>query len=218
MVGCQNVSILWCFDSFDINASRAPNTVKSTPRCWWCLNPPPSWRGLWRSSRPWCSSTSSSCSKYKLNTWDDSGGKVTWRPCRPSTRRSDIGSTMTGHTETVSYKLGRVLKCIRRHLFLLSFTPPTPLVWSRPGCSSLGLPGRGMRSAGQHRALQQPPLRQEPQQPGLSACGQLPAERSGAARGPARGLPDELRPVAGTRGLLQAYFLGRTATVRMHSS
>lgn len=89
--------------------------------------------------------------------------------------------------------------------------------WSRPGRSSLGLPGRGVRSAGQHRTLQQSPLRQEPQQPGLPACGQLPAKRSGTAGGPTRGLPNELRPLAGAGGLLQTYFMGRIATVRINN-
>ncbi len=92
-------------------------------------------------------------------------------------------------------------------LFLLS--------WSRSGRSSLGFPGRGVCSAGQHRTLQQSPLRQEPQQPGLPARGQLPAKRSRTAGGPARGLSNELRPLAGAGGFLQTYILGRTATVRI---
>lgn len=85
----------------------------------------------------------------------------------------------------------------------------------RPGRPSLGLPGRGVRSAGQHRTLQQSTLRQEPQQPGLPACGQLPAKRSGTAGGLARRLPNELWPLAGAGGLLQTYLVGRTATVRL---
>lgn len=71
-------------------------------RCWWCLNLLPSWRGRWRSSRPWCSCTFWNCSKCKLNILDVSGGKVTWRPCQPSTRKSDIASMTTGLMETVS--------------------------------------------------------------------------------------------------------------------
>lgn len=86
---------------------------------------------------------------------------------------------------------------------------------SRSGRSSVGLPGRGVRSTSQHRALQQPPLRQEPQQSRLPACGQLSAKCSGPTSGPARGLPNELRPLAGEGSLLQTYFLGRTATVRL---
>lgn len=87
--------------------------------------------------------------------------------------------------------------------------------WSRSGRSSLGLPGRGVCSAGEHRTLQQPPLWQEPQQPGLSACGQLLAECLGTAGGPAWGLPNELWPVAGAGGLLQTYFMGGAAPVRI---
>lgn len=86
---------------------------------------------------------------------------------------------------------------------------------SRSGRSSVGLPGRGVRSTSQHRALQQPPLRQEPQQSRLPTCGQLSAKCSGPTSGPARGLPNELRPLAGEGSLLQTYFLGRTATVRL---
>lgn len=86
---------------------------------------------------------------------------------------------------------------------------------SRSGRSSVGLPGRGVRSTSQHRALQQPPLRQEPQQSRLPACGQLSAKCFGPTSGPARGLPNELRPLAGEGSLLQTYFLGRTATVRL---
>lgn len=85
----------------------------------------------------------------------------------------------------------------------------------RPGRSSLGLPGRGVRPAGQHRTFQQSTLRQEPQQPGLPACGQLPAKRSGTAGGLTRRLPNELWPLAGAGGLLQTYLMGRTATVRL---
>lgn len=85
----------------------------------------------------------------------------------------------------------------------------------RSGCSTLGLPGRGVCSACEHRTLQQSPLRQQPKQPGLPACGQLSAERPGTAGGPAWGLPDELWPVARAGSLLQTHFLGRTAAVRI---
>lgn len=79
----------------------------------------------------------------------------------------------------------------------------------------MGLPGRGVCPARQHRALQQPALRQEPQQPRLPPRGQLPAERPGTAGGPARGLPDELRPLAGARGLLETHLVGGAAPVRV---
>lgn len=84
----------------------------------------------------------------------------------------------------------------------------------RSGRSSLGLPGRGVCSAGQHRTVQQPEIRQEPQQSRLPARRQLSAKCSGTASGPARGFPNELWPVAGAGGLLQTYILGRTAAVR----
>lgn len=67
-----------------------------------------------------------------------------------------------------------------------------------------------MRPAGEHREVQQPPLRQE-QERGLHARGQLPAERAGPARGAARGLPLQLRDVAGERGLLPAHPVGGAA-------
>lgn len=67
-----------------------------------------------------------------------------------------------------------------------------------------------MRPAREHREVQQPPLRQGPQRR-LCARGQLPAERAGPARGPARGLPLQLRDVAGEGGLLPAHPVGGAA-------
>lgn len=60
-----------------------------------------------------------------------------------------------------------------------------------------------MRPAGEHRKVQQPALRQE-QKRRVRARGQLPAERAGPARGPAGGLPLQLRDVAGARSVLSA--------------
>lgn len=74
----------------------------------------------------------------------------------------------------------------------------------------MGLPGGGVRPAGEHREVQQPPLRQE-QERRLRARGQLPAERAGPARGAARGLPLQLRDVAGEGGLLPAHPVGGAA-------
>lgn len=68
-----------------------------------------------------------------------------------------------------------------------------------------------MRPPGEHREVQQPPLRQE-QERRLRSRGQLPAERAGPARGAARGLPLQLRDVAGERGLLAAHPVGGAAT------
>lgn len=81
---------------------------------------------------------------------------------------------------------------------------------SRHRCAALGLPGRGVRPSGVHREVQQPPLRQE-QERRLCAGGQLPAERAGPARGAARGLPLQLRDVAGAGGLLPAHPVGGAA-------
>lgn len=75
-------------------------------RCWSCSSRLPSWRGRWRSSRPWCSSMSLNCSKCRPSTWVDSGGRATWRPCLQSTRKFDIASMTTGPTETVSLNEG----------------------------------------------------------------------------------------------------------------
>ena len=81
------------------------------------------------------------------------------------------------------------------------------LLSSRHRCAALGLPGRGVRPPGEHREVQQPPLRQE-QERRLCAGGQLPAERAGPARGAARGLPLQLPDVAGAGGLLPAHPVG----------
>lgn len=67
-----------------------------------------------------------------------------------------------------------------------------------------------MCPTGEHREVQQPPLRQEQEQR-LCARGQLPAERAGPARGTARGLPLQLRDVAGEGGLLPAHPVGGAA-------
>lgn len=67
-----------------------------------------------------------------------------------------------------------------------------------------------MRPEGEHREVQQPPLRQE-QEWRLCTRGQLPAERAGPARGAARGLPLQLRDVAGEGGLLPADPVGGAA-------
>lgn len=64
-----------------------------------------------------------------------------------------------------------------------------------------------MRPARKHREVQQPTLRQGPQRR-LCARGQLPAERTGPACGPARGLPLQLRDVAGEGGFLSAHPVG----------
>lgn len=84
------------------------------------------------------------------------------------------------------------------------------LFYSRHRRAALGLPGRGVRPSGEHREVQQPPLRQE-QERRLCAGGQLPAERAGPARGAARGLPLQLRDVAGAGGLLPAHPVGGAA-------
>lgn len=84
------------------------------------------------------------------------------------------------------------------------------LFCSRHRRAALGLPGRGVRPSGEHREVQQPPLRQE-QERRLCAGGQLPAERAGPARGAARGLPLQLRDVAGAGGLLPAHPVGGAA-------
>lgn len=76
--------------------------------------------------------------------------------------------------------------------------------------AAVGLPGGGVRPAGEHREVQQPPLRQEPERR-VHPRGQLPAERAGTARRAARGLPLQLRDVARERGLLPANPVGGTA-------
>lgn len=86
------------------------------------------------------------------------------------------------------------------------FSFPSP----RHRRAPVGLPGGGVRPAGEHREVQQPPLRQE-QERRLCARGQLPAERAGPARGAARGLPLQLRDVAGEGGLLSAHPVGGAA-------
>lgn len=82
-----------------------------------------------------------------------------------------------------------------------------PLSAPRHRRAPLGLPGGGVRPSGEHREVQRPPLRQE-QERGLCAGGQLPAERAGPAGGAARGLPLQLRDVAGAGGLLPAHPVG----------
>lgn len=84
------------------------------------------------------------------------------------------------------------------------------LSYSRHRCAAVGLPGGGVRPPGEHREVQQPALRQE-QERRLCAGGQLPAERAGPARGAARGLPLQLRDVAGAGGLLPAHPVGGAA-------
>lgn len=71
-----------------------------------------------------------------------------------------------------------------------------------------------MRAAGEHREVQQPPLRQE-QELGVCARGQLPAKRAGPEGGAARGLPLQLRDVAGEGGLLTAHPVGGAAAESM---
>lgn len=75
----------------------------------------------------------------------------------------------------------------------------------------MGLPGRGVCPAGEHREVQQPPLRKE-QERRFRARGQLPAERAGPARRAAGGLPLQLQDVAGERGLLAANPVGGPTT------
>lgn len=77
--------------------------------------------------------------------------------------------------------------------------------------TAVGLPGRGVCPAGEHREVQQPPLRKE-QERRFRARGQLPAERAGPARRAAGGLPLQLRDVAGERGLLAANPVGGPTT------
>lgn len=77
--------------------------------------------------------------------------------------------------------------------------------------TAVGLPGRGVCPAGEHREVQQPPLRKE-QERRFRARGQLPAERAGPARRAAGGLPLQLRDVAGERGLLAADPVGGATT------
>lgn len=74
----------------------------------------------------------------------------------------------------------------------------------------MGLPGRGVCFAREHREVQQPAVRQE-QKLGLHAGGQLPSERFRPESGAARGLPLQLRDVAGERGLLPAHTVGGAA-------
>ena len=82
-------------------------------------------------------------------------------------------------------------------LCLLHFHP----LCARHGCTTVGLPGRGMRPASLRGPLQQPSLRQQRHGPGLQARGQLSAERAGGERGAERGVQEQLRALARPGGL-----------------
>ena len=82
-------------------------------------------------------------------------------------------------------------------LCLLHFHP----LCARHGCTTVGLPGRGMRPASLRGPLQQPSLRQQRHRPGLQARGQLSAERAGGERGAERGVQEQLRALARPGGL-----------------
>ena len=82
-------------------------------------------------------------------------------------------------------------------LLLLHFHP----LCARHGCTTVGLPGRGMRPASLRGPLQQPSLRQQRHGPGLQARGQLSAERAGGERGAERGVQEQLRALARPGGL-----------------
>lgn len=119
-------------------------------------------------------------------------------------RTSDPSLRLWGGNDGVKWKREKreEICMIKRSLITID-----DLFYSRYRCAALGLPGRGVRPSGEHREVQQPPLWQE-QERRLCAGGQLPAERAGPARGAARGLPLQLRDVAGTGGLLPAHPVG----------
>lgn len=118
-------------------------------------------------------------------------GHITWR-------RANVDTNVLSEKSGIDFNRHMLIQV----LLLLSVT--------RYRCSTLGLPGGGVRPAGEHREVQQPALRQE-QKRRLRARGQLPAERAGPARGAAGGLPLQLRDVAGARGVLSAHPVGGAA-------
>ena len=72
---------------------------------------------------------------------------------------------------------------------------------ARHGCTTVGLPGRGMCPASLRGSLQQPSLRQQWHRPRLQACRQLSAECAGRERGAERGIQEQLRALARPGGL-----------------
>lgn len=78
--------------------------VSFLSRCLWCSSLLLSSRERSRLNKPWCSSTSSNFSRYRPSISAANGERVTWKPCLPSTRKSDIGSMTTGHMGMVNIK------------------------------------------------------------------------------------------------------------------
>ncbi len=78
--------------------------VSFLSRCLWCSSLLLSSRERSRLNKPWCSSTSSNFSRYRPSISAANGERVTWKPCLPSTRKSDIGSMTTGRMGTVNIR------------------------------------------------------------------------------------------------------------------
>ncbi len=76
--------------------------VSFLSRCLWCSSLLLSSRERSRLNKPWCSSTSSNFSRYRPSISAANGERVTWKPCLPSTRKSDIGSMTTGRMGMVN--------------------------------------------------------------------------------------------------------------------